>query len=67
MVVSGELVQYKEAQCWYQTAKGTENYLNSRIIPSLGNIKLAQLTSLHMQNYVNSLRMKVLKRGQSRR
>ncbi|KZD74509.1 DNA integration/recombination/inversion protein [Bacillus cereus] len=40
-----------------------KGYLNSRIIPSLGNIKLAKLTSLHMQNYVNSLRDEGLKRG----
>ncbi|PGP44881.1 hypothetical protein COC57_10325 [Bacillus thuringiensis] len=33
------------------------------MIPSLGNIKLAKLTSLHMQNYVNSLRDEGLKRG----
>nr|WP_257128063.1 Arm DNA-binding domain-containing protein [Bacillus cereus] len=39
-----------------QTAKVLKGYLNSHIIPSLGNIKLAKLTSLHMQNYVNSLR-----------
>ncbi|TKH33765.1 tyrosine-type recombinase/integrase [Bacillus cereus] len=46
-----------------QTAKVLKGYLNSRIIPSLGNIKLAKLTSLHMQNYVNSLRNEGLKRG----
>ncbi|USK98226.1 tyrosine-type recombinase/integrase [Bacillus tropicus] len=46
-----------------QTAKVLRGYLNSRIIPSLGNIKLAKLTSLHMQNYVNSLRDDGLKRG----
>ncbi|MGT8956992.1 tyrosine-type recombinase/integrase [Bacillus cereus] len=46
-----------------QTAKVLKGYLNSRIIPSLGNIKLAKLTSLHMQNYVNSLRDEVLKQG----
>ncbi|MDA2643556.1 MULTISPECIES: site-specific integrase [Bacillus cereus group] len=46
-----------------QTAKVLKGYLNSRIIPSLGNIKLAKLTSLHMQNYVNSLRDEGLKRG----
>ncbi|WP_413790609.1 tyrosine-type recombinase/integrase [Bacillus thuringiensis] len=46
-----------------QTAKVLKGYLNSRIIPSLGNIKLAKLTSLHMQNYVNSLRDDGLKRG----
>ncbi|PED86678.1 site-specific integrase [Bacillus cereus] len=46
-----------------QTAKVLKGYLNSRIIPSLGNIKLAKLTLLHMQNYVNSLRDEGLKRG----
>ncbi|PGE14999.1 site-specific integrase [Bacillus toyonensis] len=46
-----------------QTAKVLRGYLNSRIIPSLGTIKLAKLTSLHMQNYVNSLRDDGLKRG----
>ncbi|PHE73276.1 site-specific integrase [Bacillus wiedmannii] len=46
-----------------QTAKVLKGYLNSRIIPSLGNFKLAKLTSLHMQNYVNSLRDDGLKRG----
>ncbi|MEC3429847.1 site-specific integrase [Bacillus thuringiensis serovar nigeriensis] len=46
-----------------QTAKVLKGYLNSRIIPSLGNIKLTKLTSLHMQNYVNSLRDEGLKRG----
>ncbi|PFK49394.1 site-specific integrase [Bacillus thuringiensis] len=46
-----------------QTANVLKGYLNSRIIPSLGNIKLAKLTSLHMQNYVNSLRNEGLKRG----
>ncbi|MGE7975550.1 tyrosine-type recombinase/integrase [Bacillus cereus] len=46
-----------------QTAKVLKGYLNSRIIPSLGDIKLAKLTSLHMQNYVNSLRDDGLKRG----
>ncbi|MED3613982.1 N-terminal phage integrase SAM-like domain-containing protein [Bacillus wiedmannii] len=46
-----------------QTAKVLRGYLNSGIIPSLGNIKLAKLTSLHMQNYVNSLRDEGLKRG----
>lgn len=46
-----------------QTAKVLKGYLNSRIIPSLGNIKLAKLTSLHMQNYVNSLKDEGLKRG----
>ncbi|EOO24845.1 DNA integration/recombination/inversion protein [Bacillus cereus BAG1X2-3] len=46
-----------------QTAKVLKGYLNSRIIPSLGNIKLDKLTSLHMQNYVNSLRDEGLKRG----
>ncbi|MFE6704566.1 tyrosine-type recombinase/integrase [Bacillus thuringiensis] len=46
-----------------QTAKVLKGYLNSRIIPSLGNIKLAKLTSLHMQNYVNLLRDEGLKRG----
>nr|QEF20395.1 hypothetical protein FRY47_28775 [Bacillus cereus] len=38
-----------------QTAKVLKGYLNSRIIPSLGHFRLAKLTSLHMQNYVNSL------------
>ncbi|HFJ9515281.1 TPA: DNA integration/recombination/inversion protein [Bacillus tropicus] len=34
------------------------------MIPFLGNIKLAKFnTSLHMQNYVNSLRDESLKRG----
>ncbi|RKF45300.1 integrase [Bacillus wiedmannii] len=46
-----------------QTAKVLKGYLNSRIMPSLGNIKLAKLTSLHMQNYVNLLRDEGLKRG----
>ncbi|PFA76822.1 tyrosine-type recombinase/integrase [Bacillus cereus] len=46
-----------------QTAKVMKGYLNSRIIPSLGDIKLAKLTTLHMQNYVNSLRDEGLKRG----
>lgn len=46
-----------------QTAKVLKGYLNSRIIPSLDNIKLAKLTSLYMQNYVNSLRDEGLKRG----
>ena len=46
-----------------QTAKVLKGYLNSCIIPSLGNIKLAKLTSLHMQNYVNSLRDEGLKQG----
>lgn len=46
-----------------QTVKVLKGYLNSRIISSLGNVKLAKLTSLHMQNYVNSLRDEGLKRG----
>ncbi|MCH4568229.1 N-terminal phage integrase SAM-like domain-containing protein [Bacillus sp. ES1-5] len=44
-------------------AKVLKGYLNSRFIPFLGNIKLAKLTSLHMQNYVNSLQEEELKRG----
>lgn len=39
-----------------QIAKALKGYLNNCIIPSMGNINLAKLTSLHMQNYVNSLR-----------
>ncbi len=46
-----------------QTSTVLKGYLNSRIIPSLGNIKLAKLTLLHMQNYINSLRDEDLKRG----
>jgi len=46
-----------------QTAKVPKGYLNTRIITSLGSIKLAKLTSLHMQNDVNSLRDEGLKRG----
>lgn len=46
----------------YSTVKDSKEALNderlfdSRIIPSLGNIKLAKLTSLYMENYVNPLR-----------
>lgn len=45
-----------------QTTKVLKGYLNSCIIPSLVNIKLAKLTALYMQNYVNSLRDGGLKR-----
>ncbi len=44
-----------------RTAKVLKGYLNSRIILSLGNKRLAKLTSLHMQNFVNWLRDEGLK------
>ncbi|MDA1654272.1 site-specific integrase [Bacillus thuringiensis serovar kyushuensis] len=71
-VEPSKLLYGEYLECWFntkkhsvgiQTAKVLKGYLNSRIIPSLGNFKLAKLTSLHMQNYVNSLRDDGLKRG----
>lgn len=39
-----------------QTASSYEQYLNNRIIPSLGNVKINRLKPIDIQKYVNALK-----------
>lgn len=39
-----------------QTAQVYENYMNNRIIPVLGHVKMSQLTPMLLQNYVSNLK-----------
>lgn len=50
-----EWFQTKRRSIGIQTAQVYEHYLNSRIIPKLGNIAIAELSTLHIQSYINNL------------
>ena len=50
-----EWFQTKRRSIGIQTAQVYEHYLNSRIIPKLGKIAIAELSTLHIQSYINNL------------
>ncbi|TCJ00481.1 tyrosine-type recombinase/integrase [Cytobacillus praedii] len=45
----------KKTKIAKQTATVYEHHINTKIIPKLGNIPLAKLTPLHLDNFVNEL------------